>query len=81
MIVYYSNLIVCCPNLDIDIPFLFGYNSSRTTQKLKGDPAMDATENTNLQALREMAARLAEACDDADLLDLICKLLMQPAVS
>lgn len=39
---------------------------------------MDATEN-KLQALREMAARLAEACDDADLLDLICKLLMQPS--
>ena len=39
---------------------------------------MDTTKDTNLQALREMVGRLAEECTDADLLDLICKLLMQP---
>ena len=42
---------------------------------------METTKNTNLQALREMVGRLAEDCTDEDMLDLICKLLMQPAGS
>lgn len=39
---------------------------------------METTKNTTLENLRELAARLAEECTDEDLLDLICKLLMQP---
>jgi hypothetical protein len=62
--------------LDIDVPFLFDYNPSIKTPK--GDPAMGTTENNKLQILREMVGSLAKACEDADLLDLICKLLMQP---
>ena len=42
---------------------------------------MEITENTNLEALREMAGSLVEACTDEDLLDLICKLLVQPGAS
>ena len=45
-------------------------------KKLKGDPAMETTENTNLQALREMVGRLVEGCTDEDLLDQVCKLLL-----
>lgn len=40
---------------------------------------MEITENTNLQALREMVGRLVEDCTDEDLLDLISRLLMQSA--
>ena len=65
------------PNLGIEIPFLFDYNSTTVTKYLKGDPAM---ETTKLETLREMVGRLAEDCTDEDLLDLICKLLMQPMV-
>ncbi len=39
---------------------------------------METTENNKLQILREMVGSLAKACEDADLLDLICKLLVQP---
>lgn len=39
---------------------------------------MATTENNKLQILRETVNRLAEECTDEDLLDLICKLLMQP---
>ena len=39
---------------------------------------METTENNKLQILREMVGSLAKACEDEDLLDLICKLLMQP---
>lgn len=42
---------------------------------------MEATKTTNLEILREMVCRLAEGCTDEDLLDLICKLLMQPGGS
>ena len=38
---------------------------------------METTEYDELQILREMVGSLAEACDDADLLDLICRLLAQ----
>ena len=38
---------------------------------------METAEYAELQILREMVARLAEACDDADLLDLVCRLLAQ----
>lgn len=37
---------------------------------------METTEITELLALQEMVANLAAACTDADLLDLICKLLV-----
>lgn len=43
---------------------------------LKGDPAMESTERTELQILREMVGRLAGDCTDKDLLELICKLLI-----
>lgn len=36
---------------------------------------MEDTELTNLQALREMLARLAADCTDVSLLDLLCRLL------
>lgn len=39
---------------------------------------METTKTTNLETLREMVGRLVGECTDADLLDLICKLLMQP---
>ena len=35
-------------------------------------------EQTQLQVLREMASALVAECTDADLLDLICKLLATP---
>ena len=38
---------------------------------------METTEYAELQILREMVARFADACDDADLLDLVCRLLAQ----
>ena len=39
---------------------------------------METTERTNLQLLREWVGNLAAECDDEDLLDLICRLLLQP---
>ena len=39
---------------------------------------METTISNALQALRDMVGRLVEDCTDEDLLDLICKLLMQP---
>ena len=36
---------------------------------------METTERADLSTLREMLARLAADCTDADLLDLLCKLL------
>lgn len=39
---------------------------------------MESTAQTQLQALREMAAALVAECTDEDLLDLICKLLAAP---
>lgn len=39
---------------------------------------METTKST-LENLREMAAELVAECTDEDLLDLICKLLMQSA--
>ena len=41
---------------------------------------METTKSNTLESLREMVGRLAEDCTDEDLLDLICKLLMQPVV-
>ena len=41
---------------------------------------METTENTKLQALREMVGRLVEGCTDEDLLDLIGKLLVLPGL-
>ena len=38
---------------------------------------MESAEDAELQILREMAAGLVRECTDEDLLDLICKLLMQ----
>jgi hypothetical protein len=46
---------------------------------MKGDPAMETTKTTNLQALREMVGRLVNDCTDEDLLDLIGKLLLHSA--
>lgn len=40
---------------------------------------MEPTALLQLEVLREMANTLVEACTDADLLDLICKLLSFPA--
>lgn len=40
---------------------------------------MEATDCTDLQLLREWACTLVERCTDEDLLDLICKLLVQPS--
>lgn len=40
---------------------------------------MENTKSSTLESLREMVRSLAEDCADEDLLDLICKLLMQPA--
>lgn len=37
---------------------------------------METTKRNELEALREMVASLAAGCTDADLLDLICKLLI-----
>ena len=42
---------------------------------------METTRPTTLEDLRDMVCLLAEDCYDEDLLDLICKLLMQPAGS
>lgn len=42
---------------------------------------MEATKTNALESLREMVGRLVEDCTDEDLLDLICKLLMQSAPS
>lgn len=39
---------------------------------------METTKSTNLENLREMVVCLANDCTDEDLLDLICRLLMQP---
>lgn len=33
--------------------------------------------NVELALLRELAIRLIQACEDADLLDLLCKLLVE----
>ena len=41
---------------------------------------METTQPSSLEALREMVGRLAADCTDEDLLDLICKLLMQPGL-
>ncbi len=38
---------------------------------------MEATKPTTLENLRDMVGRLTEECTDEDLLDLICRLLMQ----
>jgi hypothetical protein len=38
---------------------------------------MENTKTSTLADLREMVGRLAESCTDMDLLDLICRLLMQ----
>lgn len=38
---------------------------------------MEATENTELEVLRDLICALAMACTDAALLDLLCKLLAQ----
>lgn len=37
---------------------------------------METTQNTDLQAARDLAHRLVEDCTDEDLLDLICRLLV-----
>lgn len=42
---------------------------------------MEATDRTQLQLLREWASKLVESCTDEDLLDLVCKLLMQSSGS
>ncbi len=42
---------------------------------------MENTQNTNLEALREMVGGLVSACTDEDLLDLVYRLLAQPAPS
>jgi hypothetical protein len=42
---------------------------------------MEATKPATLENLRDMVGRLVEDCTDEDLLDLICKLLMQPGAS
>lgn len=34
-------------------------------------------ESSSLQFLRDWLRELAEACNDAELLDLVCKLLLQ----
>ena len=41
---------------------------------------MESTEYDELQILREMVGSLAEACDDGDLLDLVCRLLARVPV-
>lgn len=38
---------------------------------------METTDREKLQLLREWVAALAAECDDEDLLDLVCKLLLQ----
>lgn len=40
---------------------------------------MEITAPTSLECLRETVCSLAAGCTDEDLLDLICKLLMQPS--
>lgn len=47
--------------------------------KPKGAPTMEATEKTQLQIVRELVTELVADCPDADLLDLIAKLLLQSA--
>ena len=42
---------------------------------------METTKTTTLEDLRDMVGRLANGCTDKDLLDLICRLLMQPGAS
>lgn len=39
---------------------------------------MEITKDTDLQATRDLAHRLVDDCTDEGMLDLICKLLMQP---
>ena len=38
---------------------------------------METTDREKLQLLREWVAALVAECDDEDLLDLVCKLLIQ----
>ena len=42
---------------------------------------METTKNVTLEDQRDMARRLVDGCTDKDLLDLICRLLMQPGTS
>ena len=49
-----------------------------SNSKPKGEPTIETAERTELEALRYLIAKLAAACTDASLLDLVCKLLTLP---
>lgn len=42
---------------------------------------MENTEYDEMRILREMVGSLAASCNDADLLDLVCRLLAQSATA
>lgn len=69
-----SNLVGKCPDLDIANLSNNTYNSDIKTNTERGT-LMEPAALTQLDFLRDMVNTLVEVCTDADLLDLICKLL------